>query len=102
MMTVRYRATPVRVVELDGRVWLSGADVLRALGVDVSRRGASPYLRPLPSSEVRVVAGAELDALFKGRRGFPQMSLISKEGLRLLLGRLGEDPALHKDCCTES
>lgn len=84
---------PVRTIFSKGRLWYSGADILRLLDVDVSRRGASGYLRILPPSEIDVVRSTKYPGVFAGRRGNPQMCFVTMKGARLLINRHGQSRA---------
>ncbi|TDK39206.1 hypothetical protein E2F50_03520 [Rhizobium deserti] len=87
MVATECNGSPVRHIVLKGRRWFSGADVLRALGLDVARRGASTFLRVVPRSEVKLVSADLLPAMFEGRRGYRMMNLVSEVGVEVLIDR---------------
>lgn len=63
------------VAVIDGNPWFVAADVCRALGLDIEKRGAGAYLTALNADERDTVR------ISVGIRGNPNLSIISESGL---------------------
>lgn len=80
LTTFTFHTAAIRMVEIDGNPWFAAIDVCRALGMDVSKAGAAPWLnRVLPSERVRV-SRKEYPHVFADGRG-QSLTLISESAL---------------------
>lgn len=79
------RVQDLRSTLIDDEPWFVASDVCRALGLDVTRRGANSYTARL-GNDRRVVGPAETPHLFAGKRGYPRLTVVNEAGLyRLIL-----------------
>ena len=90
MNTVTCHGHTIRMLNISGTLWIAAPDALRALGVDIARKGASVHLQKLPRTEVRLVTSSQYPDLFAGRRGNPRMNLVTEQGLALLQEQSGK------------
>jgi prophage antirepressor-like protein len=89
MNTVTCHGQTIRMLNIGGTLWIAAPDALRALGVDIARKGASVHLQKLPRTEVQLVTSSQYPDLFTGRRGNPRMNLVTEQGLAILKQQAG-------------